>query len=162
MQIAVLGMDLGKTSCSLVGWSAGRVVMRRWMHREKVVTRFAADLAPCVVAMEACCGAHHLGRTLRDFGDEIRLMPSEYVRPYVRCRGDRGGCHTPCDALCRVGPRSSSTCSPLETVCAVALRTALLFTPPAVGAAAPPDGKLRSCRAPPKSSSAGASARSSA
>jgi transposase len=37
-----------------------------------------------VVAMEACCGAHHLGRVLRAQGHEVRLMSPEYVRPYVK------------------------------------------------------------------------------
>src|SRR3712207_5152632 len=34
--------------------------------------------------MEACCGAHHLGRRLRDQGHTVRLMSPEYVRPYVK------------------------------------------------------------------------------
>jgi transposase len=37
-----------------------------------------------VMALEACCGAHHLGRILRDQGHDIRLMSAEYVRPYVK------------------------------------------------------------------------------
>src|SRR5918911_183296 len=86
MQIAVLGIDLGKNSCSVVGLDAsGRVVLRRRMHRDGVV-KLAAGLPGCVVAMEACRGAHHLGRTLRDQGHQIRLMSPEYVRPYVKAQ----------------------------------------------------------------------------
>src|SRR5215211_1799231 len=84
MEIAVLGIDLGKNSCSVVGLdSAGRVILRRRLRRESVV-KFAASLAPCVVAMEACCGAHHLGRILQAQGHTVRLMSPEYVRPYVK------------------------------------------------------------------------------
>jgi transposase len=84
MQIAVLGIDLGKNSCSVVGLDAsGRVVLRRRMHRDGVV-KLAAGLPGCVVAMEACGGAHHLGRRLRDLGHQVRLMSPEYVRPYVK------------------------------------------------------------------------------
>jgi transposase len=36
--------------------------------------------------MEACCGAHHLGRVLREQGHEVRLMPPEYVQPYVKAQ----------------------------------------------------------------------------
>lgn len=73
----------GKNSCSVVGLNrSGEVVLRRRLHRENVI-KVASDLAPCVVAMEACCGAHHLGRILRDQGHQIRLMSPEYVRPYV-------------------------------------------------------------------------------
>lgn len=84
MQIAVLGVDLGKNSCSIVGLDdGGAVVLRRRMRREGVI-KLAARLKPCVVAMEACCGAHHLGRVLRAQGHEVRLMSPEYVRPYVK------------------------------------------------------------------------------
>jgi transposase len=86
MQIAVLGIDLGKNSCSIVGLdSVGRVVLRRRLHRESVV-KLASGLPPCVMAMEACCGAHHLGRQLRNMGHQVRLMSPEYVRPYVKAK----------------------------------------------------------------------------
>jgi len=86
VKIAVLGIDLGKTSCSVVGLDGtGHVVMRRRMHRDSVI-KFASGMAPCVVAMEACCGAHHLGRIVRDHGHQVRLMSPEYVRPYVKAQ----------------------------------------------------------------------------
>jgi transposase len=86
MQIAVLGIDLGKNSCSIVGLDVrGAVVLRRRMRREGII-KLAAKLKPCVAAIEACCGAHHLGRVLRAQGHEVRLMSPEYVRPYVKCR----------------------------------------------------------------------------
>jgi transposase len=86
MTIAVLGIDLGKNSCSLVGLdAAGRVVLRRRMRREGVIA-FGAKLPGCVVAMEACCGAHHMGRTLAKQGHTVRLMSPEYVRPYVKAQ----------------------------------------------------------------------------
>jgi len=84
MEIAVLGIDLGKNSCSIVGFDdGGAVVLRRRMRREGVI-KVAGKLSACVVAMEACCGAHHLGRVLRAQGHEVRLMSPEYVRPYVK------------------------------------------------------------------------------
>src|SRR5205809_2179640 len=55
------------------------------MRRESIVG-LAAKLAGCVVAMEACCGAHHLGRLLVAQGHEVRLMSPEYVRPYVKAQ----------------------------------------------------------------------------
>ena len=86
MQITVLGIDLGKNSCSVVGLDAsGRVVLRRRLHRDGVV-KLAAGLPHCIMAMEACCGAHHLGRKLREGGHEVRLMSPEYVRPYVKAQ----------------------------------------------------------------------------
>src|SRR5690349_7707798 len=79
MHIAVLGIDLGKNSCSVVGQDAtGRIVLRRRMRRDGVIT-LVASLSPCVVAMEACCGAHHMGRLFHNMGHTVRLMSPEYV-----------------------------------------------------------------------------------
>ena len=77
MSIAVLGIDLGKSSCSLAGLDeTGRVVLRRRMRRETVIA-YAAKLPACIVAMEACCGAHHMGRALAAQGHAVRLMSPE-------------------------------------------------------------------------------------
>lgn len=84
MTIVVLGIDLGKNSCSLVGLDEmGAVALRRRMRRDAVV-EFVRHLSPCTVAMEACCGAHYLGRVFGGSGHTIRLMSPEYVRPYVK------------------------------------------------------------------------------
>jgi transposase len=57
MDVAVLGVDLCKNVCGVVGLDAsGAVVMRRKVRRETLVA-LAEKLAPCVVGMEACCGA---------------------------------------------------------------------------------------------------------
>jgi transposase len=86
MRISVLGVDLGKNVCSLVGLDAsGAVVLRRRAKRETVIA-LAAKLAPCIVGMEACCGAHHLGRVFAVHGHDVRLMSPEYVRPYVKAQ----------------------------------------------------------------------------
>lgn len=84
--IAVLGIDLGKNTCSLAGLDAGgRVVIRKKMTRDSVVA-FVAGLRGCVIAMEACCGAHFLGRTFIDKGHTVKLMSPEYVQPYVKAQ----------------------------------------------------------------------------
>ena len=86
MGIAVLGVDLGKNVCSVVGLDAsGAVVMRRKVRRETLIG-LAEKLPPCVVGMEACCGAHHLGRLFAAHGHAVRLMSPEYVRPYVKAQ----------------------------------------------------------------------------
>lgn len=85
-EIAVLGIDLGKNSCSLAGLDASGAVVKRRRMRPETVVSFTADLPGCVVAMEACCGAHHLGRLLMTQGHEVRLMSPEYVRPYVKAQ----------------------------------------------------------------------------
>jgi transposase len=86
MKVSVLGIDLGKNVCSIVGLDAsGAVVLRRRAKRETLIG-LVAKLPPCIVAMEACCGAHHLGRLFARQGYDVRLMSPEYVRPYVKAQ----------------------------------------------------------------------------
>ena len=86
MDIVIVGIDLGKNSCSLVGMdAAGRVVLKRRLRRGSLES-FVGGLGPRIVAMEACCGAHHLGRIFAARGHEVRLMSPEYVRAYVKAQ----------------------------------------------------------------------------
>jgi transposase len=86
MSIVILGVDLGKNSCSVVGVdAAGAVILRRSMRRQTLID-YVVKLPACVVAMEACCGAHYMGRLFAAQGHEVRLMPPEYVRPYVKAQ----------------------------------------------------------------------------
>jgi transposase len=54
--------------------------------RRSSVEGFVKGLGRCIVAMEACCGAHHLGRVFAAQGHETRLISPEYVRPYVKAQ----------------------------------------------------------------------------
>ncbi len=86
MTIVMIGIDLGKNSCSVAALDEqGAVVLRRRM-RPASIASFAAKYMPCTVAMEACCGAHYLGRLLLAQGHTVKLMPPEYVRPYVKAQ----------------------------------------------------------------------------
>lgn len=84
MAIVILGVDLGKNACSVVGVDeTGAVITRRSMRRQTLIG-YVAKLPGCVIAMEACCGAHHLGQLFEAQGHQVRLMSPEYVRPYVK------------------------------------------------------------------------------
>jgi transposase len=86
MNVVILGIDLGKNVCRVVGLgAAGEVLVRRRMKRESVVA-FTQRWSSSVVAMEACRGAHHLGRQLAAQGHAVRLISREYVRPYVEAQ----------------------------------------------------------------------------
>src|SRR4249920_2779873 len=86
MKIAVLGIDLGKNVCSIVGLDAsGAVVLRRRVRRDTLIG-LVAKLPACIVGMEACCGAHHIGGVFAAQGHDVRLMSPEYVRPYVKAQ----------------------------------------------------------------------------
>ncbi|MFP5228859.1 MAG: IS110 family transposase [Acidobacteriota bacterium] len=84
MEIDTIGIDLGKTIFHLVGLNrAGEVVVRRKCSRLQVL-RFTANLRVRLIGMESCGGSHFLGRALREQGHEVRLMPAQYVKPYVK------------------------------------------------------------------------------
>jgi transposase len=86
MDIVIIGIDLGKNSCSLAGMDAsGRVVLKRQMRRSSL-EHFTKGLGRCIIAMEGCCGAHHLGRLFAAQGHEVRLMSPEYVWAYVKAQ----------------------------------------------------------------------------
>ena len=80
---SMIGMDLAKNSFQLHGAGAdGSVAFRKKLSRSKVLT-FLGNQAPCVVAMEACAGAHDWGRRIQKLGHEVRLVPPAYVKPFV-------------------------------------------------------------------------------
>src|SRR6187399_1971355 len=82
--IAVIGIDIGKNSFHVVGHDArGAIALRQKWSRGQVEARFA-NMPPCLIGMEACVGAHHLSRKLREFGHDARLMPAKYVRPFSK------------------------------------------------------------------------------
>ena len=58
-------------------------MQRRRLDRGKLV-EWLANQGPCLIGMEACAGAHHLGRILRAQGHDVRLMPGQYVKPFVK------------------------------------------------------------------------------
>src|SRR5215469_10845772 len=84
MKLQALGIDLAKNVFHLVGLdSSGQVVVRKRCSRRQVLA-FTANVEVEVIGMEACSGAHFLGRALREQGHEVRLMPAQYVKPYVK------------------------------------------------------------------------------
>jgi transposase len=84
MEVHAIGIDLGKTLFHLVAVDAnGSVVARKRCSRTQLL-RYTANVRVRVVGMEACSGSHFLGRALREQGHEVRLMPAQYVKPYVK------------------------------------------------------------------------------
>jgi len=84
MEIYTIGIDLGKTVFHMVGLNVrGEAVVRKKFSRTQLL-RFTAKLRVELIGMEACGGAHSLGRALREQGHEVRLIPAQYVKPYVK------------------------------------------------------------------------------
>jgi transposase len=84
MEIITLGIDIGKSVFHLVGPDKrGRVVMQKRLSRDRLL-ELTANRPRCLIGMEACCGAHYLGRALAAQGHDVRLMPAQYVRPFLK------------------------------------------------------------------------------
>jgi transposase len=84
MKLHVVGIDLGKTVFHLVGMdSTGKVVVRKRCSRRQLLA-FTANMEVPLIGMESCSGSHFLGRALREQGHEVRLIPAQYVKPYVQ------------------------------------------------------------------------------
>ena len=84
MELHTIGIDLGKTIFHLVGLNArGEVLARKRFSRAQLL-RFTTNRKVHLIGMEACGGAHFLGRALREQGHEVRLIPAQYVKPYVK------------------------------------------------------------------------------
>jgi transposase len=83
-KVIMIGLDLAKNMFQVHGVeTSGTVVVRRQLRRGQV-EKFFSELAPAIVGMEACGGAHHWARMLGRLGHEVRLMPASYVKAYVR------------------------------------------------------------------------------
>jgi transposase len=81
---AVVGLDIAKNVFQVHGADAmGHRVLRRRLRRGEVAV-FFARLPPCLVGIEACPGAHHWARELQALGHEVRLIPPQYVKPFVK------------------------------------------------------------------------------
>src|SRR5690242_7420682 len=84
MEIRTVGLDLSKAVFHLVALdSQGKMVVKKRLSRHELVN-FTLNLPDCLIGMEACCGSHILGRLLVAQGHQVRLIPAQFVRPFVK------------------------------------------------------------------------------
>src|ERR1700756_1712226 len=84
MELHAIGIDLGKTVFHLVGLdSSGNVIVRKRCSRTQLL-KYTGNLRVQRIGMEACSGSHFLARALREQGHDARLIPAQYVKPYVK------------------------------------------------------------------------------
>ena len=83
-QATTIGLDIAKHVFQVHGAdAAGHVLFRKRVTRAKLIG-FLATQAPCIVAMEACAGAHYWAREISKLGHSVRLMAPAYVKPFVK------------------------------------------------------------------------------
>jgi transposase len=98
-EIKTIGLDLAKNIFQVHGVDeAGDVVVRKQLRRAQVLG-FFGGLSRCVIGMEACATAHHWARELKALGHDVRLMPPNYVKAYVkRNKNDAADAEAICEA----------------------------------------------------------------
>jgi len=106
LEVSTIGLDIAKNVFHAHGVDErGRALFSRKISRTKLLDFFAGQ-PRCVVALEACGGAHHWARELRDMGHDVRLIPPAYVKPFVkRHKNDAIDAEAICEAAQRPNMR---------------------------------------------------------
>ncbi len=106
MNAVRIGLDLAKSVFQVHGVDAvGAVMLRRRLARSQLLP-FFARLEPCLIGVEACSSAHHWARELARLGHDVRLIPPQYVKPYVkRNKTDAADAEAICEAVGRPNMR---------------------------------------------------------
>jgi transposase len=84
MQIRSVGIDLGKTIFHLVALGDNGKVLLKKKFSQKQLIAFTANMQTSLIGMEACSGSHYLGRALREQGHDVKLIPAQFVKPFVK------------------------------------------------------------------------------
>ena len=106
MQITTLGVDLAKTVFQIHGVDEhGQTAVRKQLRRTQVLPYFA-NLAPCLIGLEACGSAHYWARQLAGFGHTVKLIAPQFVKPYVKSnKNDAADAEAICEAVARPNMR---------------------------------------------------------
>src|SRR5678815_1702821 len=83
-EITTMAIDLAKNVFQLHGVDARGVCQQRRRVRRAQLLRVMAQMPPCLVAMAACASAHYWGREFIELGHRVKLIPPQYVKPFVR------------------------------------------------------------------------------
>ncbi len=106
MKVFTLGIDLAKNVFQLHGVDHfGKTVLKKKLTRDKFVP-FIMQLEPCLIGMEACASSHHFARVLAQLGHQVKLIPPQYVKPYVKTnKTDAADAEAICEAVTRPNMR---------------------------------------------------------
>jgi transposase len=101
-KITTVGLDLAKSVFQVhAADNEGMPVVRKKLRRGQV-HEFFAGLSPCLIGLEACASAHYWARELQALGHEVRLIPPQYVKPFVKTnKNDAADAEAICEALVR-------------------------------------------------------------
>ena len=123
MKLKRIAIDTSKHVFTLHGVDEQeRPVLRREIRRGQVEVFFAKQ-DPTEVVLEACGGSHYWGRLLSGLGHRVRLIPPQYVRPFVkRAKNDRNDAEAISEAASRPTMRSVAVKSVEQQASAIILK----------------------------------------
>lgn len=100
--VTTIGLDLAKSVFQVHGVDAdGTPVLRQRLTRGRIL-KFFAKLSPCLIGIEASSSSHYWARELMALGHDVKLMPAQYVKPYVkRGKNDAADAEAICEAVTR-------------------------------------------------------------
>ncbi len=106
MNITTVGIDLAKLVFQVhAANERGKTMLSKALKRADLI-KFFANLAPCLIGMEACSGAHFWARKLSEFGHTVKLMAPQFVKPYVKTnKNDARDAEAICEAVARPNMR---------------------------------------------------------
>jgi transposase len=104
--VHVIGLDIAKSVFQLHGLDdEGATVLQKRLTRARLLP-FFEKLPPCLVGIEACATSHYWAREIGRLGHEVKLMPAQYVKPYVkRQKNDMADAEAICEAVTRPNMR---------------------------------------------------------
>ena len=108
MKLSRIGIDLAKNVFQIHGVDRhGKTMWKRRLKRNQWLQAVSDKAGPgCVMGMEACAGAHHWARQLQSRGYSVRLIPPQYVKPYVKSnKNDANDAEAICEAMSRPNMR---------------------------------------------------------
>ena len=111
--ISTVGLDLAKSVFQVHAADAGGGIVGKRKLRRGDVLGYFQKLQPCLVGMESCGTAHHWAREIRALGHTVRLIPPQYVKPFVK-RGKTDAADA--EAIAEAVTRQSIKAVPVKTV----------------------------------------------
>ena len=110
---AIVGIDLGKNWFHLVGLDeGGATILRKKLNRAQLA-EYAATAPRCIVATESCPGSQYWGRVFTAAGHEVRILPAQFVKPYLKANKND---FNDAAAIAEAGGRASMRYVPLKTM----------------------------------------------
>ena len=82
--VATVGIDIGKNMFHLVGLDQRGAIVLQLKSSGEQLERRLSNMPRCLIGMEACSGSHHIGRQLEALGHDVRLIPAQYVKPFLK------------------------------------------------------------------------------